>query len=200
MTTGRKKTLFTLQEMNIGWGKSINEALTEYELPTDFMQIKNTPARQWERLVSLKTERMNYKRLLKDCYKIENGCQIEKTKTAHIIPCLTGDTYIRGPRDDIIQFNKYNTKTLVIARFGMLDCGTNYKGTKPEICSQCNVIDNEDHRLNNCIKYRNINQYDCNEKVNFKKIFSNDIEVLREIIPIIQRVWNCKTAHGTMAI
>ena len=143
---------------------------------------------------------MNYKRLLKDYYKIENGCQIEKTKTAHIIPCLTGDTYIRGPRDDIIQFNRYDTKTLVIARFGMLDCGTNYKGTKPEICSQCNVIDNEDHRLNNCIKYRNINQYDCNEKVNFKKIFSNDIEVLREIIPIIQRVWNCKTAHGTIAI
>ena len=77
-----------------------------------------------------------------------------KTKTAHIIPSLSGDTYTRKPRDDIIQFSKYDTKTLVIARFGMLDCGVNYKGTKSELCSQCNIIDNEDHRLNNCIKYR----------------------------------------------
>ena len=131
--------------MDKGWGKSIKEALNEYDLPNDLQQIKNTTARRWERLVCLKTERVNYKRLLKDCYKTENGCQMAKTKTAHIIPSLSGNTYTRKPRDDILQFSKYDTKTLVIARFGMLDCGMNFKGNRSETCNQCNVVDNDDH-------------------------------------------------------
>ena len=81
----------------------------------------------------------------------------------------------------------------------MLECGKNYKGNKPEICSQCNVIDDENHRLNNCINFRDTNFYDSDTKVDFSKVFSNDIDTLREILPSIQRVWNTKTAHGTMA-
>ena len=118
-----------------------------------------------------KNERENHVRLLKDCYKTENGCKTVKTKTAHIIPSLTGNTYTRKPQEDIIQFNKYDTKTLVIARFGMLDCGMNFKGNRSETCNQCNVVDNVDHRLNHCIKYRNINLYDCEQKEDFQKIY-----------------------------
>ena len=82
----------------------------------------------------------------------------------------------------------------------MLDCGRNFKGNKPEICSQCKMIDDENHRLNYCIKYRETNLYDSNIKEDFQKVFSSDIVVLREILPIIQKIWNCKTAHGTMAM
>ena len=81
----------------------------------------------------------------------------------------------------------------------MLDCGQNLRGTKPEICNQCNVIDDENHRLNHCIKFRDINLCDSKTKEDFHKIFSDDIETLREIIPNIQKVWNTKTAHGSMA-
>ena len=98
-----------------------------------------------------------------------------------------------------MQCNKYDTKTIIIARFGMLECGRNYKGNKPETCGLCDEIDDENHRLNNCIKFCDINFYDSDIKVDFRKVFSNDIDTLREILPSIQRVWNTKTAHGTMA-
>ena len=82
----------------------------------------------------------------------------------------------------------------------MLGCGRNFKGNKPEICSQCKTIDDENHRLNYCIKFRETNLYDCDVKEDFQIVFSSDIVVLREILPKIQKIWNCKTAHGTMAL
>ena len=185
--------------MDIGWGKSITEALNHYDLPDDFPLIRNTSKRQWQRLVSQKTEAMNHKRLYDDCHKTENNAQTPKTKTAHIIPEISTDTYTRKPQDIIVKCNKYESKTLIIARFGMLECGRNYKGNKPEICSQCTVIDDEDHRLNHCDKFRDINFCNHTEKVDFKKIYSNDIDTVREVLPMIQKVWNTKTAHGTMA-
>ena len=71
----------------------------------------------------------------------------------------------------------------------MLECGKNFKGNKPEICSLCNEIDDENHRLNDCVKFRDINFYDSDIKVDFQRVFSNDIEILREILPSIQRVY-----------
>ena len=187
-------TLETIQEMDIGWGKSIKEALREYGLPTDFTEIGRTHVRQWERIVSQRTEIMNQKRLYNDCHKRENQQQTVKTKTAHILSYISAGSYTKKPLDEIMQCNKYDTKTIIIARFGMLDSGKNNKGNKPEICSQCNVIDDENHRLNNCINFRDINFYDSDIKVDFRKVFSNDIDTLREILPSIQRVRNTKTA------
>ena len=141
---------------------------------------------------------MNTKRLYEDCHKNENGIQVPKTKTAHIVPSLSGDTYERKLRDDIIQCTKYETKAIIIARFGMLECGWNYKGSIPETCAQCNQIDDENHRLNYCIRFRETNLYDTDEKVDFSEIFSTDINTLRNILPKIEGVWNVKNAHGTM--
>ena len=89
-------------------------------------------------------------------------------------------------------------KTTMIARFRMLECGTNYKGTHNHICTACNVIDDEEHRLNHCSLWRDTNCYDDDEKINFESIYSNDVNVLRSIIPKIESVWNTRTAHGTM--
>ena len=140
---------------------------------------------------------MNQKRLYGDCHKKENNQQTVKTKTAHILSCISAP-YTRRPIDEIMQCSKYDTKTIIIARYGMLECGRNYKGNKPEMCTQCNMLDDENHRLNECVKFRDINLYDSETKGDFYKIFSNDIDTLREIIPIIQKVWNTKTAYGTM--
>ena len=192
------RTLLTLHHLNIGWGKSINEALSEYNLPTDFTEIKNKSVRQWKQIVAQKIEVMNTKRLYQDCHKTESGTQVPKTKTAHIVPSLSYDTYRRKLQDDIIQCTKYETKAIIIARFGMLECGWNYKGSIPETCAQCNQIDDENHRLNYCIRFRETNLYDTDEKVDFSEIFSTDINTLRNILPKIEGVWNMKNAHGTM--
>ena len=193
-----KQAFFTLQQMNIGWDKSISEALTEYNLPTDLTTIKNTSRRRWKKTIIEKIEIKNASRLHEDCHKKVNNTLVPKTKTAHIIPYLTITDFKRRPQEEIIQCTKYETKTIIIARFGMLACGKNYKGSMSEMCGTCNVIDDENHRLNFCSKYRETNLYDNTEKKDFAKIFSHDIDILRDILPKIQKVWNTKTARGSM--
>ena len=80
----------------------------------------------------------------------------------------------------------------------MLDCGKNLKGSMPETCNRCNEIDDEDHRLNHCIMYKENNLYESEEKADFNKIYSEDIDILKTILPHIQKVWNTKTARGSM--
>ena len=47
---------------------------------------------------------------------------------------------------------KQETKTILMARFGMLVCGANYEGTESLQCTTCNLLDNEDHRFYNEIE------------------------------------------------
>ena len=193
-----RQTLDILDSMDIGWAKSVKEALLEYDLPTNFMTIKTISLRQWIKIVKQKVETKNLKRLKDDCHKTQNGFQVPKRKTEHILKHLSHDRYQRKPNDEILLCTKQETKTLIIARFGMLECGYNFKAGMSEECNQCNVLDNEDHRLNYCVKFKGFNYCNSSEKVNFEDIYSNDMPTLRKTIPLIERVWNTKCAHGTM--
>ena len=86
----------------------------------------------------------------------------------------------------------------MIARFGMLEFGKNFRGSLEQLCKECDTIDDENHRLNSCIRWKNINLYDSIEKVDVNTIHSENLHDLRTIISIIERVWNTKNAHGTM--
>ena len=86
----------------------------------------------------------------------------------------------------------------MLGRYGMLECGQNFKGTHKLNCPDCHTYDNEVHRLNNCVRFRTTNQYDSDTKIDFDQIFSDNIENLREIIPRIFKVWNVRNANGTM--
>ena len=85
-----KKALLILIDMNIGWGKSIIEALNEYELPTEFSWIQSFTERQWTTIVRQKIETKNKKRLYEDCHKIVNGNPTPKTIVAK---ALDGQRY-----------------------------------------------------------------------------------------------------------
>ena len=193
-----KKAFFILDRMNIGWAKSINEALNNLDLPTDFLIIKTTTRQQWKRIVDAKIEVKNQSRLINDCYKTDNNIHIRKTKTSHIVDHLEDGTYSRGPTPELLQCNKQETKTLLIARFGMLECGKNFKGSMNETCSTCNVVDNENHRLNDCLKHKNLNLLETQQKVDFNDVFSHDLNILRPMIKHIEKVWNVRTGHGSM--
>ena len=80
----------------------------------------------------------------------------------------------------------------------MLECGKNFRGSLKELCNECNIYDDENHRLNHCSKWKDTNLYNNDEKVDINLMYSNDINVLRQIISKIEGVWNIKTAHGTM--
>ena len=158
-----KKAFQILDSMDIGWCKSIKDALIEYNLPTDYTTIINMTHRQWSNLVKEKVEAKNRKRLYDDCHKTVNGVQVAKTKTARIPNNLLSDTYERKPCDEILLCTKQETKTIIIARFGMLQCGRNFKGDNSVTCNTCSVVDDEEHCLNHCVKYRTMNYYDHEE-------------------------------------
>ena len=100
--------------------------------------------------------------------------------------------------EPIQRLNRHETKTLILSRFHMLECGMNFRGSLPEICPECKVTDNEQHRLNNCTRFRQTNLCDSVDKVNFDDIYSTDFSVLMSTIKSIEKVWNLKTGHGSM--
>ena len=62
----------------------------------------------------------------------------------------------------------------------MLECCLNYQGSQKELCSVCKMSDNEDHRLNHCTKYREVNCNDLDSKPNFDASYSNDLVIIIE--------------------
>ena len=111
-----------------------------------------------------------------------NGAKVRKSKTEHIVDLLSTDAYTRTPVPELQHLSKQETKTLIIARFHMLDCGINFKNIMSPICNTCKKTDNDDHRLNFCTRYKDTNFFDDNEKVNFEDVYSSDINVLRNVI------------------
>ena len=193
-----RKTLLILEQLNLGWAKTIKETLKKLDLPTDFTVIQSVTKRQWKNAVNARIEIKNKSCLLNDCHKTDNNTKTRKTKTAHIVDKLEEITFTRGPTPEILLCNKQETKTLMIARFGMLECGKNFKNSIREICDTCKVIDDENHRLNHCIVHKSVNLYDKNHKVNFSDVFSSDLPTLKAVINEIEKVWNVINAHGTM--
>ena len=95
---------------------------------------------------------------------------------------------------------KKETKTVMAARYGMLECGKNFKGTVETECHSCGVTDDESHRLHSCTKWEGKNLVGKDEQVNFQDVYSDNINTLRKILPHIQTLWNVKNAHGTMQV
>ena len=191
-------TLKILESKRVGWYKKIQTTLALYDLPTDFHIVKQMRPRAWKKLVQQKVEIKNKERLYQDCHKKENGGIIPKTKTAKIATRLAEHDYMRKPENELLQMTKYEIKTILIARFGMLQCGINFKGTEKPQCERCQVNDDENHRLNFCPRWGNLNLCNMSEKVTFDLIYSNEVATLRNVVGKIEKVWNTKNAHGTM--
>ena len=191
-------SLKVLEELNIGWVKMIKESLNEFQLPIDFVQIARLRPIEWKNNVKQAIEKKNREALIENCYKKQDDKKEIKTKTAHIIEKLNHPSYRRETKKEIYHLSKKETKTLIIARFGMLECGKNYQGTNKKICGACNVIDDEEHRLNACKQFKEINYYSCSHVIPFSTVYSDDVTQLRSIMERISSVWNVKTGHGVM--
>ena len=141
---------------------------------------------------------MNKKRLIKECeIETPDGMKV-KTKTKNIHKQLTTTTpYVRIPVKEVTGGNKQRTKTLIIARHSMLQCGTNYKGTGSEICRHCDKLD-EDHRLNECSYTSQIYDIGVVDKCNFLDIYSEDVSTLDNIVKRLEQIWEFRYANGLM--
>ena len=193
-----KQALQRLMEQNLGWAKTMNETLRSLDLPTNLSVIQNKRPNEWKQLVNLKVEIKHKSRLIDDCYKIVEGQKVRKTKTEHIVNQLESQQYTRTPSPELQNLTKQETKTIMISRFRMLECGINFKNSFSTTCSTCKKRDDEVHRMNHCKRFRETNYYDDAIKPNFDDVYSSDVTVLRHIIAAIERVWNTRNAHGTM--
>ena len=141
---------------------------------------------------------MNRRKLIESCTTSSSeGIKIN-TKTKHAHSQLTDTTYKREPLKEIIEGDRQWTKTLILTRHGMLECGANYKGTMQEKCNECNVVDNEHHRLNDCTKFAESNRANMQEKHDFRDVYSTDANTLKRIVGEIGNIWEFRYANGRM--
>ena len=75
-------------------------------------------------------------------------------------------------------------------------CGKNFRGKFTEMCTECDLTDDETHRLNFCPRFRMTNHYDSTEKFAFSDVFSEDVETVKIAVKTIMKVWNIR--HGGM--
>ena len=129
-----RKMLKVLDKLKVGWTKQVRSMLVLYQLPTDFTTIKNTPFPHWKNYVIAALEKRHKERLLEDCHKKEHGQPIPKTKTTSIIDEINNVNYKRKPCNEIMSCNKAECKAIIMARYGMLECGRNFKGTLEYQC------------------------------------------------------------------
>ena len=120
-----KKTLLTLKNLDIGWYRNVLTVLELYQLPTDFDEIRRHPPGEWKYKVLSRIEVKNKEKLLQECHKTVDGTETRKTKTASIVDKLNDPYYKREPIPENKQLKKSETRTLMIARYGMLQCGKN---------------------------------------------------------------------------
>ena len=75
-------------------------------------------------------------------------------------------------------------------------CAKNYAtqhGTKE--CKECGVTDDENHRINSCMKYSSVNLYNSTEKIEFNDIYyHDDDDKVMNVVRTILSVWDL--AHG----
>ena len=188
------RALYVYKAKNLGWYKKICDTLTKYELPTDFDVIATITPNAWKRAVELAIERENLNRLKDDLYKNVDNTKVAKTKTKSIIERIADPHYSRGPDPVILKMTKNECKSTVISRYGMLECGCNLKGTMAPVCSSCKVLDNEQHRLNDCPKWSSLR---APGQIDFSMIFSDNIEGIRPVLAGVEHLWDTKYASGT---
>ena len=88
-----------------------------------------------------------------------------------------------------------------MGRYGMLDCSKNYKTKyKDGKCKTCGVVDDESHRINECVTYKNVNYHGKPEKINFAQIYSSEAETLSKVAGVILDIWELGNGRNEMKL
>ena len=102
-------------------------------------------------------------------------------------------------QNPLFQLPRNTVRIIMMARYGMLDCANNYHGKYgTKICKECNAVDNEDHRINDCKRWRNINLSGKGYRIDFDAVYSDDADILRHVSKLLQSVWNLENCKNEM--
>ena len=196
-----KLTLKVLIDYDIGWAKQIRENLETWDLETNLETIRQKSTNDWKREVTDAAEKKNREQLLEECYNRSRTENKAKTKTKNLIPLLEDENYCRKPQPFMNRNNKLIARAYLMGRYGMLQCAANFSmGYGGKNCRQCGVIDDEQHRINNCEVWKDVNLFTSNEKINFKLLYSEDE---RESLPIVEKIlemWDLGNNRNCMKV
>ena len=192
-------SLSALQQQNIGWAKQVNKNLEEWGLETDWNTIRTKSARGWKRQVYETAEKINKEKILEECHKKERGEHHIKTKTKSLIPLLENEEYVRRPQSFMAKNNKLIARAYTMGRFGMLQCAANFStGYGSKMCTKCNVVDDEAHRMNHCPVWAEINLINSNNPIDYDLIYSDDENESFEIVNRIIAMWDLGNNRNCM--
>ena len=54
----------------------------------------------------------------------------------------------------------------------------------------CSVLDDENHRIKDCIEYKETNFYELGEKIDFSQIYSNNLANVIKVVEVILKLWD----------
>ena len=112
----------------------------------------------------------------------------QKTKTKFVEAAVSDVEYKRRLNPFLAKHQslKY-AKLLIMSRYGMLDCANNFAITYGgKMCNLCKVIDDENHRLNQCEIWKHVNLYNEQNKAEFNDIYSTDLNKCLEIVRLLR--------------
>ena len=185
------ESLKILQAYDIGWAKRIDEVLHLWNLEKDWDKISKKSRGEWKVEVEKAAEKANLERLKSECMTKERGDSRPKTKTKTILQYLDNSDYKREPLEVMNYGSLLVTRAMIMGRYGMLNCKANFScGSKNKECNMCGVLDDENHRINNCIKYEETNLYKQGEKIDFSQIYSNNLANVIKVVEVILKLWD----------
>ena len=194
-----KDKLLTLKEDGTGWVKPIIKTLEQWGLEQDWGVIASKPKAVWKREVEQAAENQNTNRLTEECQTRSRGTSRVKTKTKTIAEKLGDSDYKRVPLPMILKLPSIQTRALIMGRYGMLDCKSNYAmkyGGK--MCLDCDMLDDEAHRINDCVKYRGVNRCDGGAKIDFEMIYSDVMSDAMTVVDAILTVWDLEYGKNSI--
>ena len=71
-------------------------------------------------------------------------------------------------------------------------------GNGGELCSMCNVTDDENHRINFCSKFQNMNLYNSPIKFDFRSIYSMNHDTIDRAVDFVRSLWDLKNGKNEM--
>lgn len=188
-----------LKQNKVGWFKNIQKTLEVWDLEIEWECIKAKTWLQWRNEVDEAAERMNLKKLREDCHIKERRQTREKTKTKTIIDILDDPKYIRKPLKIINNISALETRAVIMGRYGMLCCGANFAmGYGSKECAECLELDDIDHRINRCPKYKETNLSEYEEKMEMMLLYSDEIEKAGPVITRILSMWDLEHGRNVM--
>lgn len=195
-----KTTLLSLKQHDCGWAKQICNLLEQWELPQEWADIEAKRTKDWKEDVYRAAERRNKLRLKEECEVKSRGTAKLKTKTHFVTELLEDTNYLRKPANFICQHQSVvHARALIMGRFHMLKCANNFStGFGSKLCAECNIIDSEDHRINACKRWSNINLCNSQTKLNFDDIYSEDTVKCLKVVETILSLWDLENGRNEM--